>query len=143
MRMLDLPPLWLLAFLVLAWVSPWHAPWGGVFFPGLVCLALAALLTVAALLEFARARTTVIPHQMPSALIQSGVFRWTRNPIYLADVLILAGFALIWGSVLGVLLVLLLAVVLERRFIRPEEGRLQSEFGEAFEAYAASTRRWI
>ncbi len=143
MRMIDLPPLWLLACLVLTWISPWGLPWGAAFWPGIVILGAAALLTIAALAEFARARTTVIPHQTPGALIKSGIFRWTRNPIYLADVLILLGFALIWGKLLGLLLVPGLAVLLERRFIRPEEDRLRSKFGDAFEAYSSATRRWF
>lgn len=143
MRMLDLPPLWLLSCLVLTWISPWAILSGGAFWPGVLCLALAAGLTVAALLEFARARTTVIPHKMPSALIRSGVFRWSRNPIYLADLLILIGFALIWGKWLGLALLPVLFLVLDRRFIRAEEARLSAEFGEAFEAYKATTRRWF
>ena len=100
-------------------------------------------LTVAALVEFARSKTTVIPHLDPTALITGGVFRWTRNPIYLADALILAGFALIWGKVLGLILVPALALLLDRRFIRGEEARLSTAFGEAFAAYAAQTRRWF
>jgi protein-S-isoprenylcysteine O-methyltransferase Ste14 len=143
MKFLDLPPIWLVAALILTWLSPWTWLWGPALWVGMCLLAGAAGLTGAALLEFYRVRTTVIPHLQPSALISSGIFRWTRNPIYLADVLILAGFALIWGKPAGLLLVPLLIVLLERRFIRPEEGRLRTAFGDAFERYAAKTRRWL
>ena len=72
-----------------------------------------------------------------------GIFRFSRNPIYLADLLILCGFALIWGRVLGFLLVPVLAILLQRRFILPEEARMREKFGAAFDAYVAQTRRWL
>ncbi len=143
MRLLDLPPLWLLAFLLLTWTVPVPLPWGSAFWPGVALLVVAAALTVAALVEFARARTTVIPHRAPDALITSGVFRWTRNPIYLADLLVLLGLSLIWGRLAGLLLLPALWAVLELRFIRPEEARLYEAFPDYFKAYAKTVRRWI
>ena len=143
MKFLDLPPIWLAGALVLTWLSPWLLPWGPAFWPGIVLLALAAALALAAIRELARARTTVIPHREPAALVTGGIFRWTRNPIYLADLLILIGLSLIWGKTAGLVLVPALAILLERRFIRGEEGRLGAAFGAAFEAYAARTRRWL
>lgn len=98
---------------------------------------------LAAFVEFRRAATTVIPRQDPSSLITGGVYRWSRNPIYLADVLILLGFVLIWGRALGFVLVPVLAVLLDRRFILGEEARLRAAFGEKFDAYAQQARRWI
>lgn len=143
MRMIDLPPVWLCLCLVAVWLSPWTAPWGALFWPGMLCLAIAAGLTAAAALAFARARTTIIPHRVPSALVTGGVFRVSRNPIYLADLLILLGVSLIWGKLLGFLLLPVLAIVLEWRFIRPEESRMSDAFGAEFDAYSKRTRRWI
>jgi protein-S-isoprenylcysteine O-methyltransferase Ste14 len=143
MTYLDLPPIWLVLCLMLARLVPLGLPWGAAFWPGAVLLMLAVLLVLAALHAFFRARTTVIPHQQPSALITSGVFRLTRNPIYLADVLILLGLSLIWGSLLGLLLVPALFVLLERRFILAEEARLMAAFPDAFAAYCKATRRWV
>ena len=143
LKAFDLPPLWLVACLVVAWVVPLSAPWGTAPLAGYACLALAALLVIAALFAFGRARTTPIPHQMPSALITTGVFRFSRNPIYLADLLIMLGCALIWGSLLGLLLIPVLFAVLERRFILPEEERLRTAFPDAFDAYTRQTRRWV
>ena len=136
MRWFDLPPFWLIACLTVTWLSPWRVPWGPLIMPGLFIIALAMLLTFAALAEFRRAKTTVIPGEAPSALITSGVFRWSRNPIYLADLVVLVGFAVLWGKVLGFLLVPVFAVLLDRRFIRGEEARLREAFGEAFDAAA-------
>ena len=98
---------------------------------------------VAAVLSFRMARTTIIPRQDPSALITTGIYRWSRNPIYLADVLFLLGVALILGRFLGLVLVPLYIYLLDRRFIRGEEARLRAAFGPKFTDYAASTRRWI
>lgn len=143
MRFIDLPPVWLLAALVAVWLSPWTLGWAWRFWLGLTLLGVAAFLTLAALREFSRARTTIIPHLDPKALITTGIFAWTRNPIYLADVLILLGLSLFWGKLLGLLLVLPFAWLLQKRFILGEEARLRAAFGDAFERYAANTRRWL
>ncbi len=143
MKWIDLPPVWLFVCLLLTWLSPWRLPVQGLVVPGLVLIAVGAALTIAALKEFKKAETTVVPHQSPDALITEGIYRWTRNPIYLADILVLLGFALMWGKVLGLLLVPLFMWILDRRFIRGEEERLRTAFGAAFEAYAEKTRRWI
>lgn len=143
MRAIDLPPVWLCLFLVTVWLSPWIFPFGPLFWPGVACLAIAAGLAAAAVFAFARARTTIIPHRVPSALVTGGIFRVSRNPIYLADLLILLGFSLIWGKLLGFVLLPVLAILLERRFIRPEESRMRDAFGAEFDAYSRRTRRWI
>ncbi len=140
---IDLPPFWLLGALVLTWLVPVSLPWGKAILPGVLCLGVAAFLVLAALVSFRQARTSVIPRQAPAALISGGIFRLTRNPIYLADLLILLGFTLIWGHALGLLLVPALAVLLDRRFICGEEARLRAAFGEDYDRYAAGTRRWL
>lgn len=143
MRWMDMPPVWLVASLALTWVSPWGVPWGPLFYTGAAFLVLAALLMLSAFIAFLRARTTIVPRREPSALITGGVYRITRNPIYLADVLILLGLALMWGRLLGIVLVPVLAVVLDRRFVRGEEDRLRDAFGDAYRAFAERTRRWL
>lgn len=143
MKWFDLPPVWTLVALVIAY----NAPFPDIIAPtvafGSILLVLAGALFAAALLEFSRARTTVVPRQNPSALITSGIFRLSRNPIYLADLLVLAGLSLIWGKFLGLLLVPALGWWLQRRFILPEEVTLKARFPEDFAAYSRNTRRWI
>ncbi|MEO0943649.1 MAG: isoprenylcysteine carboxylmethyltransferase family protein [Pseudomonadota bacterium] len=143
MKWIDLPPVWLFAFLVLTWLSERALPWGPTPVIGLLVFALGLGIAAAAILEFARARTTVIPRQAPSALITSGIFRFSRNPIYLADVLILVGLSLNWGKVLGLVLAPVFVVIVTRRFIQGEEARLKQAFGGEYEAYLARTRRWL
>jgi protein-S-isoprenylcysteine O-methyltransferase Ste14 len=141
MKYLDLPPFWLLACVFIAW--NFQGPLPSLFWSGVVLLIVASWIIIAALAAFRRAKTTVVPHQQPSALITDGVFRWSRNPIYLADVMILLGVSLIWGSLIGLVLTITLTLVLDRRFIQPEEARLAQAFGDEFEVYRGLVRKWI
>lgn len=147
MKTIDIPPVWLLACLVLAWWLEGLAPglgfgawarWAG---PILVVAGLALL--AAAIVAFRRANTTIHPHGDPSAIVTSGIFRYSRNPIYLGDTLVLAGLILRWDAVLALPLIPAFVWVIHVRFIRPEERRLERAFPSEFDAYRAATRRWI
>lgn len=147
MRHLDYPPVWLAGFAALLWAQAVWVPlgstgaWGGP--AGAVLVGLGLIVMLAAAWEFRRKGTTVVPHRAPSALVTGGVFRLSRNPIYLADLMILAGLALRWEALSGLLLVPILAWVLQVRFIRPEEARLAAAFGADYAAWCRNTRRWI
>ena len=143
MKWIDWPPVWLLGFLMLTLVSPWTLPWGPAPIPGVLLFALGLVVAIAAVTEFVRARTTVIPRRSPNALITSGIFRLSRNPIYLADLFILIGLSLHWGKVFGLVLAPLFVVVVTRRFIVGEEKRLKEAFGNEYEVYLSHTRRWL
>lgn len=146
-QMIDLPPLWLALFALFAWAQARHLPlggfgaWGEPLGASLIAVGLA--IALAAIVEFRRHRTTVIPHQEATALVTGGVYRFSRNPIYLADALILGGLSLIWDALSGLLLVPAFMAVIAARFIGPEEARLRAAFGPAFEAWANRTRRWL
>jgi protein-S-isoprenylcysteine O-methyltransferase Ste14 len=146
---IDLPPVWLLGALVLAWVQASRLPMGLSFggawadFAGGVLVGGGVLLMLLAVHEMRRQRTTVIPHQEADRLVTSGIFSRTRNPIYLGDLLILAGFILRWDSVLALPLLPIFAWTIERRFIIPEENRLRRKFRADFARYAHKTRRWV
>jgi protein-S-isoprenylcysteine O-methyltransferase Ste14 len=146
MKWIDLPPVWLALFAALGWAQAAWWPlgsfgsWGD--WAGAALVALGVGLAVAAALEFRRARTTIIPHGTPTAIVTSGVYRISRNPIYLGDALILAGLGLRWDSVLALVLVPVFVAVVTARFIRPEEAGLRARFGAEFEAWAARVRRW-
>lgn len=147
MRHLDYPPVWLLGALVLVWgetqLLPGAVPWVWAQSLGTGLALVAAGLFVLAGWEFLHARSTIIPHQTPQKLITTGIFAYSRNPIYLADLLILAGLSLRWGAVFGLFLVPVLAFVLHHRFILGEESRIRAMFGADGDAYFARTRRWI
>lgn len=150
-RRLDLPPAWLALFIVLAWgiarvpgVVQVSAPLGDrLVWVGWALVGLALALILWAALAFRRAGTTIVPHDAPSALVETGPYRWSRNPIYLADLMILAGAALILGAPLALVLLLPFRQVLLRRFVLPEEARLEGVLGEDYRAYKARVRRWL
>lgn len=134
---------------MLAWVQARALPLG-LSLDGAVTGLLSGLLIGAgivlalmAVVEFRRHRTTVIPHEMPSAMVQSGIYKRSRNPIYLGDVLILAGLILRFDAVLSLVLIPIFVWVLERRFILPEEDRLRRTFRADFARYERQTRRWV
>ncbi len=108
-----------------------------------VLWAFAVVLTGAALFELARKRTTVHPHHAPRRLVTTGVFRYSRNPIYLADVLVLTGVVLWCDAVLSLPLLAVFVWVLIRRFIIPEEARLAQSFPDDWPNYTTKTRRWV
>lgn len=109
---------------------------------GTVLIVGGLFIFTAALLQFRRHRTTVMPRETPVAMIDSGIYRLSRNPIYLADALFLAGAALWWDAA-SLLLVPLFVMIITRRFILGEESGLRAVFGAAFDRYAAQTRRWL
>lgn len=141
------PPVWLAVALASAWAADRLVGldlfgaaglWTG---RGLVVLGLALMLWAAVTMQ--AARTTVIPGRQPAALVTSGPFRLSRNPIYLGDLLVLAGMILIWDAPVALPLVPVLGAILAQRFIGPEEDRLRAAFGPAFDAWAGRVRRWL
>ena len=143
MKWIDLPPVWLAVSLCLAWAGLWRFDPGPLAILGWMGLVVGAALTFLAVVAFVGAKTTIIPRHDPDALITHGIFRWTRNPIYLADVLFLLGGSLIWGAWIGCVLVPAFALMLDRRFIQGEEAVLARVYGENFDVYCQSVRRWI
>ena len=106
--------------------------------PLLVSLALAGW----GLFSLRAARTPFEPGHTPRALVVAGPFRFSRNPLYLAQILLLAGLGLTafpWLLPIAVLQFLLL----DRVAIPREEQALAATFGEDFASYCASVRRWI
>lgn len=149
MKHLDAPPVWLLLALVLASGVAWLDPWGIGFesagldlFAGLAIGGGLVLIAVA-VAQMRQHRTPVLPRQEAAALLTRGVFRWSRNPIYLGMALILLGWVLRLGAPLALPLLPIFVWVIETRFIAPEEAMLQRRFGAAFARYEKATRRWL
>ena len=120
------------------------APW--------VSYLLAALFAAAGLsfdllgiLAFRASRTTINPlkPERASALVTGGVYRVTRNPMYVGMTLLLLAWACYLAAVLPFVGPVLLVLYLTRFQIQPEERVLQGIFGEAYSSYAARVRRWL
>jgi protein-S-isoprenylcysteine O-methyltransferase Ste14 len=142
----DVPPVWLVLHLVLAWgVSLISPPLFGLagHWGGKVLIGLGVLVMAAALVTMTRAKTTVIPRRDPSALVTYGIFGWSRNPIYLADTLILSGAILWLDAPFALPLVASFMTLIRVRFIEGEEARLTAAFGPEFDLWAARVRRWF
>ncbi|MEM0946915.1 MAG: isoprenylcysteine carboxylmethyltransferase family protein [Pseudomonadota bacterium] len=147
LKWIDLPPVWLVGFAALTWMQARFLPIGG-FGPwapplGALLILAGVVLAAAAVVEFHRHRTTVIPHQMPSAIVTTGVFARTRNPIYLGDTAILLGCVLWWQAVPSTVLVPVFMILISKRFIAAEEARLHQEFPSEFQNYKTAVRRWL
>jgi len=145
---IDMPPVWLLAFLAAVWVqarwfNPGHYSGTLSYFLGWLLILLGLAIATVSIAMFRRHKTTVIPKNIPSAMITNGPYRYSRNPIYLADASILLGFIVLKGSILGLIFLPLFIMVIQSRFIRGEEAGLAAEFPDQFKAFCASTRRWI
>lgn len=140
---LDYPPVWLALCAAGAWLAGrvWRVPSLSAPGWGLVAMGL-ALMGIAAWTMW-RAGATVDPTRPPTALVTHGVFARSRNPIYLADAVILLGLCLIWQPLAAIILVPLFTRVISRRFIPQEEAWLRARDAAAFDAWAARTPRWL
>jgi protein-S-isoprenylcysteine O-methyltransferase Ste14 len=142
------PPIWFavaLAFVVvlhryLPLASLIPAPW---HYAGIALAALGAALAVWTVVLFRRARTTIIPFQESSALITSGSYRFTRNPIYLSMASFLLGAAVFAGSLSPFVVVPAFILIIEKLFISTEEAMLAQRFPAEYAAYSARVRRWL
>jgi protein-S-isoprenylcysteine O-methyltransferase Ste14 len=110
---------------------------------GLLPLLLGILLNVIADQAFKTMNTTVKPFEESTALITEGVFRITRNPMYLGMVLMLFGIALLMGTLTPFVVGPVFAVLMEYKFIKVEERMLADRFGERWTVYQQEVRRWI
>jgi protein-S-isoprenylcysteine O-methyltransferase Ste14 len=142
------PPLIYAAAAVGGWLlnREWNWPIGG----GTIRVALGWALFVAslslvltALGSFRRYRTTMLPFRPASALVDSGLYRYTRNPMYLgggAAVLAIGLWLNTWWPF--VLLIPALSVI-QRYVIRREENYMRRRFGAEYDAYTRTVRRWL
>jgi protein-S-isoprenylcysteine O-methyltransferase Ste14 len=87
--------------------------------------------------------TTVRPDRPVSRLVTDGPFRWSRNPIYAANVALVLGVGLAFAAPGALLLAPVMAVALTKLAVVPEERHLARRFGRDYEAYVARTRRWL
>ena len=92
---------------------------------------------------FQKAETAICPTADSQVLVTSGVYRLTRNPMYLGMVLMMAGMALWFGTLPYYLVVVLYFLVINEVFCPFEEERLVDTFGKEYSEYQRKVRRWV
>ncbi len=124
-------------------------PWIGdifgdlLFGVGWVALFGVAMLWITAIRTMFRAKTTLDPNAEPDHLVTSGPFGITRNPMYLANTLLLIGVAFITGIAWFLIFAFLAAFATQKLAIEKEEKILAAKFGKKYRDYAKRVRRWI
>ena len=142
------PPFVVLLFLVIAYFLGRFVP---LPFPvppilrdmGLLLTFLGFLLGIGALLEFRKARTTPDSHGSARRLVTSGIYRFTRNPIYLGFLLMIVGLPLSSGLYWGIVMVPFYILAMNRLVIEREESYLEQKFKNVYPDYKARVRRWL
>ncbi len=110
---------------------------------GAILIAIGVAIAISASRMFDRLGTTVKPFEESAHLATAGLYRVTRNPMYLGMVFVLAGVALLLSSLTALLLVPPFMLLLFWRFIRVEEQMLEERFGDEYRELKARVRRWI
>ncbi|MEX2213116.1 MAG: isoprenylcysteine carboxylmethyltransferase family protein [Phycisphaeraceae bacterium] len=143
-----LPPFYfLLAVAIMVAMRVWWPgyqwldwPWTGI---GIVVGLTGFSITMFCVLSFTKAGTTVRPFEHSEVLVTDGLYRHSRNPMYVGLVTMLTGVAVGLGSVTSLIIPPLFAVWMTIGFIVKEEKMLAERFGEQYETFRKSVRRWI
>ena len=150
MRLLVPPPIYAIGFAGFIWAMSLWFPQFGFDFTGKVVLSGVVAITglgldLVSLQRFFKAHTTVSPMSPrdTKTIVEDGIYRYTRNPMYLGLTLILGAFALWIGNLLGFIAIPVFIWVITQFQIRPEEEILLEKFGEPFGDYMMRVRRWI
>ena len=153
MRALELrvPPLAVVLFAALCmWLVARVVPALAVGIPwrvaaAIACAVLGAAIVLAGVAAFRQAHTTLNPTtpEASSAVVASGVYRWSRNPMYLGFLVLLAGWAVYLANLVSVLLLPAFVAYMNRFQIKPEERALEAKFGASYTSYKQQVRRWV
>lgn len=110
---------------------------------GIALVVIGIMLGFGVVWEFGKSRTTLNPHGSVTSIVTSGVFRFSRNPIYLGFVLMLIGFPLYTGTYWGLFFAPLLVISFNELVIQYEEAYLEKKFGDEYTSFKSRVRRWL
>lgn len=116
--------------------SPWNLL-------GVIPMGMGVYMAVVAEKAFHSAGTTVTPFVESSALVTDGMYKISRNPMYLGFVLVLTGIGILLRSLTPYGVIPVFMIMIEAIFISNEERMLAAKFGVQYEAYRKNTRRWL
>src|SRR5690349_15063198 len=110
---------------------------------GFALVVIGFLLGLGAALTFRRARTTLDPYHPVSSIVTSGIYSFSRNPIYLGFLLMVIGIPLVGGTYWGIILAPIFILLCNRLVIEHEEAYLAKKFGQTYLNYKSGVRRWL
>jgi protein-S-isoprenylcysteine O-methyltransferase Ste14 len=145
------PPKLFLSGLALGFLLEWLWPLGWFdtvpavprWAAGAVLTGAGVALMASAMSLFKKAGTAIPPWEPTTALVTTGVYRFSRNPIYLSAVMIYVGLAVLFARGWALLLLVPVLVILQMAVIRREEAYLERRFGDPYRQYRARVRRWL
>lgn len=108
---------------------------------GLMALGFATVVFMAR--SFRKNETTIIPDGQPSRLMETGLFAYSRNPIYVAMAVLLIGSGLAGGQIWSLAVVPVFVILVQQIWIAKEEANLEAEFGQIYRNYKMRVRRWL
>lgn len=132
---------------LIGWLMP--LPWvGGIpnevlFAVGILTIICAIGIDIAAMTTMHRAKTTILPHRKADHLVTKGVFAFSRNPIYVANTMLVIGAALVSGIAWYLPLAFIAAYLTRKLAIEREEKHLEARFGKYYRDYKKHVNRWI
>ena len=147
-RRIIYPPIWLVIGVITIFCLDEFLPlarFTGVvgWYLGGFAIVIGLILVVHAGGMFKAAETDLVPFQNVSTLVTGGVYRVTRNPMYLGMTLVLLGTAITVGVFSALFVAPAFMGIIQLRFIKGEEAMLRELFGEEFDDYCSNVRRWI
>ncbi|WP_166425463.1 isoprenylcysteine carboxylmethyltransferase family protein [Paraglaciecola sp. 20A4] len=109
------------------------------------CWFVAIVNAIFALRAFKKNRTTANPHHLErvTTLVTTGVFAYSRNPMYLSLVIMLIGWAVLLGSIWATGIIFLFLLYMTQFQIKPEERMLIQKFDSEYQLYCSNVRRWL
>ena len=142
------PPIVLLVLILagygLGLLWPLEVPtWAGWNAAGWAVIGVAVIILVIGWVHFFQAKTNIRPDKPSSNLIDSGLYRFSRNPIYVSGLLLQLGIALLMNNWWIILLLPVSKIVFDRYIIAREEAYLERVFGETYLDYKRIVRRWL
>jgi len=148
---LRIPPVVLSLFLAgVMWLTSVQFPVMSLAIPGHLIISVALsgtgiVFAVAGVIAFRAAETTLNPTRPGSAstLVSSGIYRFSRNPMYVGFLFALGGWVFFLAHALGFILLPVFVIYMNRFQISPEERALSSKFGKHFNTYTQSVPRWL
>jgi protein-S-isoprenylcysteine O-methyltransferase Ste14 len=110
---------------------------------GILLITFGAVIDIMAWKLFVKNKTTQNPFKYPSKLITIGVYRASRNPMYLGMLVFLLGLAVLMGSLIAFIFPVIFFIIMEKKFIPLEEKNMEKQFGKKYRKYKSEVRRWI